>query len=180
MKIRILLFLILVIAAVNSTYGQRSLQQFSYGNLQGVRRYGVSANYFDNYEKGGAIDYLKIKRNRNYLKYTLQYRQRITSTEESLTFHFQVSHGDHIRQFGKRIFTRFLIGPELGYENKKSLLMDEQKDFVFAGLHLGLEAEVFLSQRIVFYTSAMQYGHVYIQNIRTDWLLNAGLRLSLR
>ncbi len=159
--------------------GQRSRQYFSYGNLQGVKRYGVSINYFDDYSKGGAIDYLKIYRNRNYWKYTLQYRERIADTEEATSFQLQLTHGNHLRQLGRRTFTRFIIGPEVGYEKKKSLLMDEQKDFIFAGVHIGFEIEYFLTRKLVFYTSAMQYGQVYLHNIRADYLFNAGLRLSI-
>lgn len=169
----------LVLSGFGQLYGQYYRQAYSYGNLQGVKRIGVSVNYFDHHRKGIEANYLKIGRNRNYLKFALQYREKETHTEESVTFHLQLTHGKYFKQLGNRMFLRFLIGPELGYEIKESLLMDEEKSFFFAGFHVGAEAEFFLTKKLVIYGSGVQYGHMYVQRLRTDWLLNAGLRLSL-
>lgn len=169
----------LAIILCTGVNAQRSRQYFSYGNIQGVKRYGLSVNYFADYGKGGGIDYLKIHRNRNYVKYTLQYRERNAQTEDVMSLHLQLSYGNHLQQFGRRTFIRFLIGPELGYEKKTSLLMDEKREFMFGGIHAGLEIEYFLSRRLVFFVSGVQYGHVYMRQVRTDYLINSGLRLSI-
>lgn len=179
MKYIFITIFFLALSSLGKISGQHFRQAYSYGNLQGVKRIGVSANYFNHYKNGFEVNYLKVGRNRNYMKYALQYREKETNTEESTSFHFQLTHGKYFKQVGNRMFLRFLIGPELGYEIKESLLMDEQKKFFFGGFHVGMEAEFFLTKKLVIYGSGVQYGHMYVQRLRTDWLLNAGLRLSL-
>lgn len=174
-----MILLLLLITIVNEIMAQRSRQAFSHANLQGVERFGVSINYFDNYVKGGAVEYLRVGRNHNYNKYTLQYRERETETEQSQTLHLQFTHGSFMGQVGSRFFGRWLFGPEIGYEMKESLLIEETRDFFFAGFHVGWGFEYFLTRRVILHASAMQYGHFYLQNVRTDWLLNGGVRISL-
>jgi hypothetical protein len=154
-------------------------RSITFGNLQGVKRYGVAATYFNDYEKGLAVDRIIVKRGKNYHKISVHYREKTGDSEKNTSITGRYSFGNYFGQWGKRIYFRGLVGPEIGYEEKQSLLMDEKKSFPFFGIHVGLEMEYFISKRFIFFLETSEYSHYYLSNIRLDWLATGGIRMNI-
>jgi len=170
------LFLTLFVCAIAvSSFGQRG---FSYGNLQGVTRFGVNYQYQNNWDKSAAIDYITIGRNKNFTRWGLGYMEKTSATEQSTSVRGTLSFAKYLGKAGKRLYFRGFFGPEMGYEWKKSLMVDDKKNFFFIGGHVGFETEYFITKSIILYVGAEEYSHYYSSQLRLNWNTFGGIRFS--
>ncbi len=175
---RIIMLIFIVACMANGINAQRLNNKFSYSNLNGVTRIGFNSQYQPDITYGFGIDYISIKRNKNYVKTSGSYVILDSRSEDVKSGKIGLTYGKYFFNIGKRIYVRGLLGMEAGYEYKESKVIDDSESFCFCGLHVGLEPEIFISQNLVIYGGAREYAHYYSNNMRANWNLYGGLRIS--
>lgn len=160
--------------------GQRLNNKFSYSNLKGVTRIGAFVPYELDLVQSGGIEYVKVLRNKKTVTYSLSYLELDKDLETASKINFNLSFGGYLCNVGKRNYMRITIGPEAGYEWKKSKIIEDHKNFFYFGISAGFENEFFISRHIIIPIGVKQSGHYYLSNARTFTTVYAGLRFTFK
>lgn len=157
---------------------QRLSNKYTYSNLKGVSRFGFYIPLQSDWQESFAVDYIKVLGRKNYTKYSFNYLNLENNNEKSTKIYLNYDYGNHLATWMKSIYIRGLIGPELGYEWKKSKIIDADEKFIFIGARIGLDCEIFLTKNILIPISITQNAHYYLKNIRTRTQISSGIRLT--
>ncbi len=163
-----------------SMKGQGRNNKYSYSNLKGVTRIGVFVPYQLEWNESIGIDYTKLRANKSTTSYAFYYASLNREFEEVTKVNLSMNFGKHFMNIGKWNYVRGIFGFEGGYEWKESKVITDKKSFLYGGISVGLENELFLSRHIIIPIGIKQSGHFYLGNVRSFTNAYVGLRLTFK